>query len=103
MDSKNFALEKFAGWEDAFGDGGADCEHWLVHDLAQAEVQGDAAKEISVDVEEAPARDEEIDHAIGGSAGSGDGVGADSTTIQASSSACRGSGGADSISGAEID
>ena len=75
MDSKNFALEKFAGWEDAFGDGGADCEHWLVHDLAQAEVQGDAAKEISVDVEEAPARDEEIDHAIGGSAGSGDGVG----------------------------
>ena len=71
---RNFGLEKFVGGKDTLCDRGADREHGLVYDLAQAEVKRDATEEVSVDIAEAPMRDEEIDHAVGGGASGGDGV-----------------------------
>jgi hypothetical protein len=56
-------LEECAGREDGFGDGGAECEHRLVDNLAQAEIHGDAREKVGVNVGEAPAAGQQIDHA----------------------------------------
>ena len=56
-------LENFAGGKDAFWEQGGDSKDRVVDDLAEAEMQRDAAKDVSVNVAHAPARDEEIDHA----------------------------------------
>jgi len=56
-------LEKFAGGKDAFWEQGGDSKDRVVDDLAEAEMQRDAAKDVSVNVGETPARYEEIDHA----------------------------------------
>ena len=48
----------------------------FVDDLAEAEAKGDAAEDVGVDRGEAPAADEQIDHAAGGGAGGFGEVGA---------------------------
>ena len=63
-----------AGREDFFVDGGADGVDGFVDDLTEAELEGDATKNVGLDGFEAPAGDEEIDHAAGSVAGSGDQV-----------------------------
>ena len=55
--------EPCAGGQDAFWEHGGDGDDRVVDDLAEAEMQRDAAKDVSVNVAHAPARDEEIDHA----------------------------------------
>ena len=59
-----------------FGDGGGDGVDGLVHDLAEAEAHGYGTQDVGVNWGEAPAGDQEIDHAEGCGAGSVGEVGA---------------------------
>ena len=60
--------EELAMREDLFAECCAHGVDGLVDDLAEAELESHAAQNVCVDVTEAPATDEEIDHAAGGGA-----------------------------------
>ena len=62
--------------EDLFADGGGDGVDRFVDYLAEPQLEGDGAEDVGVGGSEAPAGDEESDHAEGGGLGGGGEVGA---------------------------
>ena len=67
-------LEEFSWRKNVLWHSGADGIHRLVHDLAQPQIHRHAAKKIRVNIGEAPAGDQQVNHPRGGRAGGGDGI-----------------------------
>src|ERR1700728_748733 len=73
---QSFRFEELSCGENVLGDRSADGEHRFIHDLAEPQIHRYAAKKVRVDIREAPAGDEQVDHARRGPSGGRDGIGA---------------------------